>query len=301
MSLNLKTITNQEFIAPGRSGCPGCAGVLVARLVLKVLGEQTIMVSATGCVLSNFTHAGAPTIPFMHSLLPGAASLIAGIDSGLKSLGKRDNINLLAMAGDGGTADIGLQALSGASERGHKFLYVCYDNEGYMNTGGQRSGTTPFGAKTSTTTMGESRRGAEIKFRTKKDMVSIMAAHSIPYVATASIAYPQDLLKKIEKANRVDGPAYLHILTPCNYKWGFSEDLSIEVSKKAVETRVAPLLEIEHGRKYTLGMSSKPSIPVVEYLKLQSRFNVLDEDDIERIQMEVDANWEYLKKLAKLS
>lgn len=301
MTINLKSLTDEEFILPGRSGCAGCAGVIVARMALKVLGRNTIMVSATGCVISNFTHAGSPKVPFMHSLFPGAGSLIAGIDAGLKALGKREGVKLLVMAGDGGTADIGLQALSGAMERGHQFLYICYDNQGYMNTGGQRSGTTPYGARTATTPIGQSASGVTRPNRTRKDMVQIAAAHGIPYVATASLAYPQDLLRKIEKGAQVSGPAYLHILTPCNYRWGFPEDQSIEVSRLAVMTHVFPLVEIEDGWRYSIAMRSRPKQDVREYLSLQSRFRHLSDDEIKTIQDEVDHNWERLSSLVKLS
>lgn len=298
MPVSLKTLSDEELITPGRTGCAGCAGVLVARLALKVLGGETIMVSATGCVLSNFTHAGAPKVPYMHSLFPGAGSLIAGVDAGLRALGKREGVKLLVLGGDGGTADIGLQALSGAAERGHPFLYICYDNEGYMNTGGQRSGTTPHGARTATTPVGRELRGERRPNRTRKDMVRIMAAHGIPYVATASLAHVQDLLRKIERAAQVDGPAYLHVLTPCNYRWGFPEDQSIEVARMAVQTRVFPLVEIEDGWRYSLGMRTRPQRPVRDYLSMQGRYRHLDDGEVAAIQAEVDRNWERLASLA---
>lgn len=301
MAITIKSLTDQELIAPGRSGCAGCAGVIVARMALKALGQNTIMVSATGCVISNFTHAGAPKVPFMHSLFPGAGSLIAGIDAGLLALGKRDGINLLVLAGDGGTADIGLQALSGAMERGHQFLYICYDNEGYMNTGGQRSGTTPFGARTATTPVGQNSSGVSRPNRTRKDLVQIAAAHGIPYVATASLAFPQDLLRKIEKGAQASGPAYIHVLTPCNYRWGFPEDQSIEVARLAVLTHVFPLMEIEDGLHYKIAMQSRPKLDVREYLSLQSRFRHLGDDEIEIIQNDVDRNWSRISDLAKIS
>ena len=299
MAVSLKTLTNEEFIAPGRTGCPGCAAMLVARLALKVLGRQTIMVSATGCVISNFTHAGGPSVPFIHSLLPGAGSLASGIDAGMKALGKRSGINLLVLAGDGGTADIGFQALSGAVERGHKFLYICYDNEGYMNTGGQRSGTTPYGSSTSTTPTTMS-VGEQSSIRYRKDMFMIMAAHRIPYAATASVAYSQDMLRKIEKAAQIDGPSYIHVLTPCNYRWGFPEDQSINLAKLAVETRISPLMEVEHGNKYTLQMSSRPKRPVEAYLTIQKRYRHLSDENIAEIQKSVDEHWDYLEKLANI-
>jgi pyruvate ferredoxin oxidoreductase beta subunit len=297
MATNLKALPDEELVGAGRSGCAGCAAMLVARMVLKALGPQTIMVSATGCLISNYTHAGSPQVPFMHSLLPAAASLVSGIDSGLKALGKRQGVNVMAIAGDGGTADIGLQALSGAAERGHRFLYVCYDNEGYMNTGGQRSGTTPFDANTSTTPAGKGDAGLDLT--RKKNMALIMAAHGIPYVATASVAYPQDFLRKVKKAAAIDGPSYIHVVTPCNYRWGFAEDQSVKVSKVAVQTRVAPLFEVEDGQKYSLSFKDRPRRLVAEYLKLQSRFRHLTDEQIDRIQTRVDERWAYLRRLSQ--
>jgi pyruvate ferredoxin oxidoreductase beta subunit len=270
-------------------------------MALKVLGRSTIMVSATGCVISNFTHAGAPRVPFMHSLFPGAGSLIAGIDVGLKALGKREGINLLVLAGDGGTADIGLQALSGAMERGHKFLYICYDNEGYMNTGGQRSGTTPYGSRTATTPVGQSSRGVARSNQTRKDLVQIAAAHGIPYVATGSLAYPQDLLKKIQRGSEVSGPAYIHVLTPCNYRWGFPEDQSIEIARLAVESRIFPLIEIEDGWRYTVSRKNRQKKDVREYISTQSRFRHLSDAEIETIQEDVNHNWMRLTHLDNIS
>lgn len=301
MTISLKNLTDEEFILSGRSGCAGCAGVLAARWALKVLGPQTIMVSATGCVLSNFTHAGSPKVPYIHSLFPGAGSLIAGIDAGLTALGKREGVNLLGFGGDGGTADIGLQALSGALERGHRFIYICYDNEGYMNTGGQRSGTTPYGASTATTPVGQKRRGEQRPSWGRKDMLEIVAAHRIPYVASGTMAHVQDLLRKLEKASQADGPAYIHLLTPCNYRWGFPEDQSIEVARMAVETRIFPLVEIEDGLRYRVGRRTRPKRPVTDYLSMQARFRHLTGDDVGLIQEEVDRKWDRLERLAETS
>jgi len=297
MGIDLKSLPDEQLVGVGRSGCAGCAAVLVARLALRALGPQTIMISATGCVISNFTHAGSPLVPFMHSLLPGAASLTAGVDAGLTALGKRAGINLLVIAGDGGTADIGLQALSGAAERGHRFIYVCYDNEGYMNTGGQRSGTTSHEATTATTPVatagGPQGRGAG----RKKDMPLIMAAHGIPYVATASVAYPRDFLRKVKKAASLDGPSYLHVLTPCNYHWGFAEGLSIRVAKMAVQTRVAPLVEWEDGRLTNISFQDHDGRPVAEYVKMQSRFRHLTEDQVNVLQTQADMQWQHLRRM----
>ncbi len=297
MATDLKSLPDDEPIGPGRSGCAGCAAVLVARLTLRALGPQTILVSATGCVISNFTHAGSPQVPFMHSLLPGAASLISGIDAGLKARGRREGTNLVVVAGDGGTADIGLQALSGAAERGHRFLYVCYDNEGYMNTGGQRSGTTSFEAHTSTTPAVQAEGRHWSGAGQKKDMAMIMAAHGIPYVATASVAYPRDFVRKVRKAAALEGPTYMHVLTPCNYHWGFAEGLSVRVAKAAVQTRIAPLLEWECGRLVTVSFEDQDHRPVEEYLKMQSRFRHLTPERIQTVQAQVNERWEYLRRL----
>lgn len=299
MAITLKELPESEMVGAGRSGCAGCAAMLVARMALKTLGPQTILISATGCLISNYTHAGSPQVPFMHSLLPGAASLIAGIDAGLKALGRRHGVHLMAIAGDGGTADIGLQALSGAVERGHRFLYVCYDNEAYMNTGGQRSGTTPFGAHTSTTPADRTEGGPWLHLTRRKDMPLIMAAHGMPYVATASVAYPQDLLRKVKAAASIDGPSYLHVVTPCSYRWGFAEDLSVKIAKAAVQTRVAPLFEVVDGVRYRLHFRDRPGRPVSDYLKMQSRFRHLGDAQIGQIQAQVDRRWEFLCRLAE--
>lgn len=302
----LKTAPDEEFIMPGRSGCAGCAAMLAVRMVTKIMGANTIMVNATGCVISNFTHAGAPCLPFIHSLLPATGAILSGIDAGLKAKARRDGVNLLGFAGDGGTADIGLQSLSGAVERGHWFVYVCYDNEGYMNTGGQRSGTTPERARTSTTPVGPNRDGEQRLLKRRKDILRVMAAHGIPYAATASVAYSVDLMRKLQRAIETDGPTYLHILTPCNYRWGFPESQSVEVARLAVETRFAPLYEVEDGRKVTIQYRTKPPKPIAEYLSLQRRFHHLFADDrphpvVEMIQREVDENWDNLERWATQS
>lgn len=304
--ITLKTAPDEEFIMPGRSGCAGCAAMLAVRMATKIMGPNTIMVNATGCVISNFTHAGAPCIPFIHSLLPATGAMLSGIDAGLKAKSQRDGVNLLGLAGDGGTVDIGLQSLSGAVERGHRFVYVCYDNEGYMNTGGQRSGSTPGHARTSTTPVGTDRDGEQRLWKRRKDMVRIMAAHGIPYVATASVAHNIDLMRKLRRAVETDGPTYLHILTPCNYRWGFPESQSIEVARLAVETRFAPLYEVEDGTRVTLQYRTKPPKPVAEYLSVQGRFHHLFADDrphsgVDIIQREVDENWARLERWAAQS
>jgi len=195
-------------------------------------------------------------------------------------------------AGDGATFDIGLQALSGAAERNEDFLYICNDNEGYMNTGTQRSSATPQLAWTTTTPV------QQPKENPKKDIMAIMADHQIPYAATATIAYPEDLLRKLEKAKKIRGTRFIHLLSPCPPGWKTSSELSVKISRLAVRTRVFPLYEIENGRTYTLQEESKV-VPVKEYLKLQGRFSHLKEKDIEETQRRVDDAWERLLRKAR--
>lgn len=300
--LTLKELPDQEFVAFGRTGCDACSAVIAARMASKVFGPNTIMVNATGCMCVNYGYMGAPQFPYIHSLFENSGSILGGIDAGLKSLGKRDGIVLMGLSGDGGTVDIGLQALSGAVERGHRFVYICYDNEGYMNTGVQRSGATPLGARTSTSPVGQNQAGETGSLLRRKNMVLIMAAHGIPYTATASIAYPVDFINKIKKAMDIDGPSYIHVLAPCTTGWGFPAEQTVHLSKMAVETRISPLFEIENGTHLTLDRHKGKGTPVREYLKLQARFHHLERPEnqylVETIQSEVDQTWQYLVRLA---
>ena len=282
MSLTIRNLPDEELVAPGRFGCPGCGPVIAARIISKVLGKKTIMVNSTGCMTGNYAYSGAPLFPFVHALFENAGSVISGIDYGLRALGRREGVNLVCLCGDGGTADIGLQALSGAAERGHRFLYICYDNEGYMNTGVQRSGTTPYGAKTTTSPAGEKR-----PMSLRKDMVKIMMAHGIPYAATATIAYPLDLAQKVKKAVSISGPTYIHVLSPCWTGWGFPAHRTVKISKLAVETGMLILYEAENGAiRPTLKIPKRK--PVAEYIKAQKRFSSLSEAEITQIQEFVD-------------
>ena len=195
-------IPKEEFLAPGHRGCAGCGASIAVRLALKALGKDTVAVSATGCleVMTTPYPETSWEIPWIHVAFENAGAVASGVESALRIQGKKSNV--IAFGGDGGTVDIGLQSLSGAMERGHNMTYVCYDNEAYMNTGIQRSGATPFGASTTTSPAGKASFGEN---RPKKNMPMIMAAHGIPYVATASIAYPEDYMKKVKKAAEVDG------------------------------------------------------------------------------------------------
>ncbi|MCI7290868.1 pyruvate synthase subunit PorB [Methanobrevibacter woesei] len=284
-------IPEEELLAPGHRGCAGCGASIGVRLALKALGKNTVAISATGCleVMTTPYPETAWEIPWIHVAFENAGAVASGVESALRIQGK-DDVNVVAFGGDGGTVDIGLQSLSGAMERGHNFTYICYDNEAYMNTGIQRSGATPYGASTTTSPVGKDSFGEN---KPKKNMPMIMAAHGIPYVATASISYPEDFMKKVKKAAEVDGPAYIHLNQPCTTGWGYPSSKTIEMGRLAVETGSWILYEIENGE---FNVTYRPSErkPVSEYLKPQKRFRHLTEDHIEEIQKLVDSQCEEL-------
>ena len=242
------------------------------RLALKMLGENTVAISATGCleVITTPYPETSWEIPWMHVAFENAAAVASGVESALKSQGKTDT-TVVVFGGDGGTADIGLQALSGAMERGHNLIYICYDNEAYMNTGIQRSGSTPYGASTTTSPHGKESFGED---RPKKNMPMIMAAHGIPYIATASISYPEDFMKKVKKASEIEGPAYIHLQQPCTTGWGYSPEKTIELGRLAVETGSWILYEIEEG-EFKVTYRPLQRRAVKEYLNAQKRFKHL--------------------------
>ncbi|MEW6592504.1 MAG: pyruvate synthase subunit PorB [Candidatus Hadarchaeota archaeon] len=281
----MKDIPEAELFAPGHAACAGCGCVLGIRHVLKALGRDVVVSMATGCmeVISSPYPQTSWRVPWIHAAFENAAAVASGVSRALKVLGK-SNVKAVAIAGDGGTADIGFQALSGAVERGEDMVYICYDNEAYMNTGVQRSGATPFGAWTTTTPIGKLLRGED---RPKKDMPTIIAAHGAPYVATASVAYPLDLIKKVKKAVSIKGPSYIHVQAPCTPGWRIEPDRTIEVARLSVLTGAWVLYEIENGQ---LSVTFKPPKrrPVAEYLKVQGRYRHLTEKDIAEIQRMVD-------------
>jgi len=294
-------LAREELFAPGHRACTGCGEALAVRLACKSLGRNSIIVNATGCmeVISSQLPYTSWRVPWIHTLFENAAAVASGVEAGLKVMtrkGRRpaQDINVVAMAGDGGTSDIGLQALSGALERGHNFLYICFDNEAYMNTGIQRSSATPFGASTTTSPAGKVSIG---QVTWKKNMPAIAAAHDIPYVATACPSHPFDLMRKIDRAARTSGPAYVHILSPCPIGWRFASDLAISIGRLAVETGIFPLYEVENGR-YRLSVAIAKLRPVTDYLKLQGRFRHLSEDTVSEIQRKVDM--EYAKLMEKM-
>ena len=246
-----KNIPMDELFASGHRACQGCAEVLALRLLLKGLGRDTIVANATGCmeIVSTPMPTTSWEIPYIHVGFENAAAVCSGVESGMKALMRKGRIpqkkiTYIAVAGDGGTADIGMQALSGALERGHDMIYFCLDNEAYMNTGIQRSSSTPYGARTTTSPPGRLSKG---QATWKKNMPEIAAAHGIPYVATACPSYPWDLLKKVQKAANTPGPAYMHIMSVCPTGWRSDPAESIELGKLAVQTRIFPLYEVENG------------------------------------------------------
>ena len=228
-------------------------------------------------------------VPFIHVAFENAGAVASGVERALKAQGKED-VNVIAFGGDGGSVDIGLQSISGAMERGHNLTYICYDNEAYMNTGIQRSGATPWGASTTTSPSGSVSYGED---KPKKNMPMIMAAHGIPYIATASISYPEDFMQKVKKATETKGPAYIHINQPCTTGWGFEPAKTIEIGRLGVETGFWPLYEIENG-EFRVTYRPTERKPVVEYLKSQKRFKHLGEDEVEKIQEYVDNQCEEL-------
>ena len=294
-----KLMTEEEQFAPGHRACIGCGEALAVRLACKALGNSVIIVSATGCmeVVSSQLPYTSWRVPWIHTLFENTAAVASGIEAGLKIMTKKgrrppSDVAVVAMAGDGGTSDIGLQALSGALERGHDFIYMCLDNEAYMNTGIQRSSATPYGASTTTSPAGKVSIG---QITWKKNMPAIAAAHDIPYVATACPSYPFDLMNKVSKAAAIKGPAYLHILSVCPVGWRCPAELTIRIGRLAIQTGVFPLYEVEYG-KYKLNIAPPKLKPVSDYLKLQGRFRHLSEDTINEIQQRVSKEYAKLKE-----
>ena len=290
-----KEPVKESLVAPGHRACAGCGELLAARLVMDVAGENTIAPCATGCleVVSSAYPQSAWKMPWIHSLFENPAAVATGIEAALKALGREDEASVIAQGGDGSTADIGIGCLSGMLERGDNVLYVCYDNEAYMNTGVQRSGLTPFEASTSTAPSGKISWG---KTTDKKPMPEIVAAHGIPYVATASVGYYTDLQKKVKKALSIKGPKYIQIHSPCPLGWVHDPALTIKVAKTAVQTGLIPIFEMEYGKVTSVRKITKKK-PVEEYLKLQGRFRHLfkkpgGDEELKRIQAIADANIE---------
>ena len=289
-------ISREEFFY-GHKACAGCGGSLAVRAALKVLGPQAVSVLPAGCMSAvgfNF-----PQLCFSNnsiiSTFAGTASMLTGVEAGLRAKGYKD-FTAVGFAGDGGTADIGIQALSGAIDRNDNIIYICYDNEAYMNTGIQKSGLTPFGARTTTTPAGANIHG---NIRPKKNMFEIAAAHDIPYAATASIGYLPDFIRKVEKASQIKGTKYIHVIAPCPTGWGIAPDETVEIAKEVVDCGLWYLAEYENGA-YTLNRRPKQFTDVAAYLKKQGRFKHLDDADIETIIHSRDKKWQFIEKTFQL-
>jgi pyruvate ferredoxin oxidoreductase beta subunit len=293
--VSLKELAKEELILPGNASCAGCTTNLSVKLALKALGKKTIFVVPACCtsVLQGVFPLSSLNIPVLNVPFASTGAAASGVVAGLRAQGIED-IAVVGWAGDGGTVDIGIQALSGAAERGTDFIYVCYDNEAYGNTGMQRSGSTPLGAWTTTTPKG--------KAEPKKDMPLIMAAHKIPYIATLSPSYPTDFIEKFQKAKEIRGTKYLHILVPCPPGWRTDPSISVEMGRLAVQTGSWTLFEIEKGT-FTISTLSTQFLdktkrkPVQNYLEKQGRFRHLTPQEINRIQLKIDETWEYYSKI----
>jgi pyruvate ferredoxin oxidoreductase beta subunit len=286
---NVLNLTEEEFVHPGNRACSGCSLSILYRIGLKALGRDCIFVVPPSCltVMQGLYPIAATQMPVLNGTFASTAAIATGVRAAMKRLGKKTQV--VAWAGDGGTSDIGIQALSGALERNEDIIYICYDNEAYMNTGVQRSGTTPQGGLTTTTPY-------EGKKENSKNVPDIVAAHNPAYVATCSASYPIDFHDKLLKAKEISGLKYIHIQTPCPPGWGCEERMTVKIGKMAIECGLFDLYEIENGIKKLSGPSQKllkndKLRPVNDYLNMQTRFKALSEDQIVAMQQKIDQKW----------
>ena len=294
--VSIKELSKEEYLLKGHIACAGCGPAISLRLLFKALGNRVIMVVPACCssVIPGPYPYTSFAVPVQNILFEATGATASGVVAALRQRGVKD-VTVVGWAGDGGTFDIGIQALSGAAERRTNFIYICYDNEAYGNTGVQRSGATPYAAWTTTTPTGKKER--------KKDMPFIMAAHRIPYIATACPSYPIDFINKIRKAKEIKGTRFIHILAPCPTGWRYDTSKTVEIGKLAVQTGMWALFEIEDGR-FKLNPPSNRLVDkakrksVKEYLTLQGRFRKMTKDDTEKIQRWVDEDWERYQKLS---
>jgi len=292
--VNVMDIPEEEYIYPGTRACAGCGMALIYRIALKALGPKTIITVPASCltVLHGMQGFCTTKISVYHTPFATTGASASGILASLEDKGLADEITVLAFAGDGGTSDIGVQALSGAVERGTNFIYACYDNEAYMNTGVQRSSSTPLGVQTTTTPEG--------KLVHKKNMPKILEAHGIPYVATANAAYPLDLYEKFKRAKNIKGPKYFHILSPCPPGWGYDPKYTMLIGRLANETGFWPLYEVIEG-KFMISNPSKKYLdpskrkPISDYLEAQKRFNSIGENTVQAYEKYIETVWEEIK------
>jgi pyruvate ferredoxin oxidoreductase beta subunit len=299
-----RLLPREDFVASGHRACQGCAEVLAMRLIHKALGRNTIVASATGCmeIITSPYPETAWKVPWIHVAFENAASVASGIEAGYKALMRKGRypkrkINFVGYGGDGATADIGLQFVSGAMERGHDMIYICYDNEAYMNTGIQRSSSTPLGASTTTSPAGRQSIGQKTW---KKNVTEIMVAHNLPYVATVNPSYPFDLFEKIHKAAAIEGPAYIHVYSACPTGWRMRPELAVQIGRLAVESGVFPLYEVEHGR-YRITVPTPALRPLRDYLKPQGRFRHLTPDVIDEVEARLHQEYRRLEAKVRMT
>lgn len=304
MPIDIKTFARTEqLFTPGHRACAGCGATIILRLVLETSGKNTVVCFATGCmeVVSTIFPYTAWDVPYLHVGFENAAAALSGVEKAYvakKKKGKiEEKINFIAFGGDGGTYDIGLQALSGVMERRHNLLYICYDNGAYMNTGIQRSSATPFGAYTTTSPVGKKIPG---KLQLRKELTEIIASHNIPYLAQASPSHWQDLIEKVKKALSIEGPKFMNILSPCPVGWYYPTHETIKIAKLAVETKFWPLFEIENG-VHRVTVKPRKFKPIEDFLKSQGRFShMLTEENkwmVEKLKEEIEKRWDRLIKL----
>ncbi len=299
--VTLRELQVEELYGPGHRLCAGCGASVTARMTMKSMKRPVYVVNATGCleVATTIYPYTAWRVPWVHGLFENAPAIASGIETYLKSRngGKLDS-DIIVFGGDGGTFDIGLQALSGAFERRHDFVYVCYDNEAYMNTGIQRSSATPEGAWTTTTPVGVASPG---KVGPKKDLIAFALAHYIDYAATASAAYWSDFITKVQKAAEVNGPALVHVIAPCPLGWRFKTEQTIQMARLAVQTRYFPLYEVERG-KYKMSINPHPK-PLDDFLRMQGRFNHLFQPqysaELNALKNQIEQRWAALQELCQ--
>ena len=295
MAINLKNMTDQELIY-GAKTCQGCGAIMAARMAMKVLGEKTCLATPACCFAATTTVYPQSAI-FVNNVItafPALAATASGMSVAAEALGWDEEVTILALAGDGGTVDIGLQGLSGAAERNDNIIYICYDNEAYMNTGVQRSASTPYKSWTTTTPTGPRSKGENNKI--KKNLFEIMMAHKVPYVATASVAYPVDFMEKVARAKQIKGCKVIHVSAPCPTGWGYNPAKTVEIGKMAVETGLWQLAEWEGSGRPKLTYKPATLKPIETYLKMQKRFKHLNDEDIAEIQVLRDTEWDRIMK-----
>jgi pyruvate ferredoxin oxidoreductase beta subunit/2-oxoisovalerate ferredoxin oxidoreductase beta subunit len=291
--MDLIDFREEELFSSGHVACGGCVEALALRVIVNTVGEDAVAVVPPSCgaIICGGYPNSALKIPVFHTTLEAAAASASGIKRALVAQGKPDT-TVMCLAGDGGTYDIGLQALSSAAERNEDILYICFDNEGYMNTGGQKSSSTPLGASTGSTPGGKTTR--------KKNMMEILAAHRVPYIATASPGHLNDLAAKVEKAKGIRGTRVIIVLIPCLPGWGVADNAAVKTARLAVDCGVFPLYEVENGEHYTLTQQTRTQ-PVEAYLAQQKRYRHLTGEEVESLQAEVDSEWQRLQHIASIS